>query len=80
MTAPRYNPNSIAARVGRAVLGAILLAIVAGLAWWLGALTWPHWWFWPVEVVLALAALSIVIPTIMTVVRPVPERQKDTAY
>lgn len=75
MTPTRYDVNSPAARIGRAILAVILLAIVGGAAWWPGALTWPHWWFWPIELVLGLIGLLVVVPTAATVVRPVPEKR-----
>ncbi len=50
MSEPNTATRSRADRIGQLVFVLIVCAGVALALAWLGTVTWPHWWFWLIEV------------------------------
>jgi len=56
--------RSWADRIGQLIFTVIVIAMLSVAVWWLGTVTWPHWWFWPaivpgVAIVVMLAASGL---------------------
>jgi len=61
--------RSRADRVGQLIFTAVVIVGLAAIVWWLGSVTWPHWYFWPAIIPGTLALILLALSGVIAALR-----------